>query len=101
MASLLGCDIEKVTLTMLASKLSEDKRDEVIEKKAEIKSLIDEFKKEYTSTIILVSECARFNKMLIKSIFNFGKTNSVFYSSQGKLKEHKDSTKSLMVNCDL
>ncbi|MBN2590868.1 MAG: hypothetical protein JXA96_13470 [Sedimentisphaerales bacterium] len=101
LANLLGCKIEKVTLSNLATMLAEEKRNYVSAKKALIKSLVESFKSEYASTIILVSECSRFNKMLIKSIFEPAKTNSVYYNPNGKVREHRDNNKPWLVNCDL
>ena len=100
LANILRCRIEKVTLSNLASMLSEERREYVNSKKTQIKSLVESFKSEYASTIILVSECSRFNKMLIKSIFQPAKTNSVYYNPQGKVSEQRDHNKPWLVNCD-
>ena len=101
LANLLGCGIEKVTLSNIAAMLAEEKRNFVNAKKAQIKSLVESFKSEYASTIILVSECSRFNKMLIKNIFEPSKTGSVYYKPNGKVREHRDNNKSWLVNCDI
>ena len=101
LAGMLGCAINKVTLSSLANILSEEKRNIINTKKAQIKSLVESFKSEYASTIILVSECSRFNKMLIKSIFEPSKTSSVYYKPNGRVKEHRDNNRSWLVNCDL
>ncbi len=100
-ADSLCSSTEKVTLSMIENMFSEPKRSYVKRKKAQLKTLVEEFKKEYANTIILVSECARFNKMLIKSIFNPAKTNPMYYSAKGIVKEQKENGKSWVVNCDL
>jgi hypothetical protein len=100
-ADSLECGIEKITLSLLETTLSEPKRRQVCEKRTQLKSLVNDFKKEYSSTIVLVSECARFNKMMIKSIFNHGKTNPMYYGANGAVREQKDNRKSWLVNCDL
>ena len=100
-ADSLGCGIENITLSKLANRLPENKRNRVIEKKEQLKSLVGNFKKEYAGTIVLVSECARFNKMLLRSIFNHGQTGSVYYGANGTVREHKENGKSWLVNCDL
>ena len=100
LAGILMCGIEKVNLSNLALMLSEEKRKNVNTKKTQIKSLVESFKSEYASTIILVSECSRFNKMLIKSIFEPAKTNSVYYNPKGKVRDQRDYNKSWLVNCD-
>jgi hypothetical protein len=91
LAHSFNCSIEQMTLSMLETKLADIKRNQVNNKKVQLKTLVEEFKKQYSSTIILISECARFNKMLIKSIFDLGKTGSVFYNASGKAKEHNNT----------
>ncbi|MBN1974926.1 MAG: hypothetical protein JW787_14895 [Sedimentisphaerales bacterium] len=100
LADSLGCGMEKITLSMLETRLPEPKRNSVSTKKTQLKSLVENFKKEYAGTIILVSECSRFNKLLIKSIFNLGKTGSAVYNARGTVGEHKEVNKSLLVNFD-
>ena len=97
----LGCGIEKVTLSNLETMLNGDKRKEVNAKKVLIKSLVENFKKEYASTIVLVSECSRFNKLLIKSIFEPTKTHSVYYNAKGNSRDNRESSKSWLINCNL
>jgi dGTP triphosphohydrolase len=101
LADSLDCAVNNITLTMLGKKLPETKSILVREKRAHLKSLVEDFKTEYTSTIILLSECARFNKILIKSIFNAGKTDSVYYKANGTVSEHKEDDNSWLVNCGL
>jgi len=91
LADYFACGIEHITLTMLENELPEVKNNRVYNKKTELKLLIEKFKKEYASTIILVSECSRFNKLLIKSIFDLGKTGSVLYKANGTTKEHNET----------
>ena len=101
LAKALNCSLETVTLSMLETRLSETKRNQVREKRAHLKSLVQDFKKEYASTIILVSECARFNKMLMKSIFSRNKTDSVYYGANGSVRKYKEKSQSWLVNCDI
>jgi len=39
---------------------------------------------------LLLSECARFNNLLLKSIFDLGKTGAVYYNSNGATKQQTD-----------
>lgn len=100
-ANMLGCGMEKVTLSTLENMLDEEKRNIVSAKKGHLKSLVERFKSEYASTIILVSECSRFNKLLIKSIFEPAKTSSVYYNSKGTTRQSRENNKSWLINCDL
>ena len=83
LADCLGCGFEQMTLSALQASLPEEKKDQVARIKAKLRSLSAELKKEYLSTALLLSECARFNNLLLKGIFNLGKADSVHYNSSG------------------
>ena len=83
LADSLGCGFEQVTLSTLMARLSEEKKDRITRMKAKLGSLSAELRKEYLSTALLLSECARFNNLLLKGIFNLGKADSVHYDSNG------------------
>jgi hypothetical protein len=91
LALALGCGPEKVTLSKLESVLAEEEKAQVAQRKAELKALIKELRKEHLSTALLLSECARFNRLLLKSILNFGKTGTVYYDSNGSTKQQGDT----------
>ncbi|MGB2863696.1 MAG: hypothetical protein WBC05_10265 [Sedimentisphaerales bacterium] len=86
----LGFGIEKMTLSALQECLPEAKKDQVTQMKAKLKSLSAELKKEYLSTALLLSECARFNNLLLKGIFDLGKTESLHYNSNGETRRQID-----------
>jgi len=90
LANALGCNTEQMTLSALEARLPKGKKDQIIKKKAKLMSLIKELKKEHLSTILLLSECARFNNLLLKSIFDLGKTGAVYYNSNGATKQQTD-----------
>lgn len=90
LASALGCGLEQMTLSTLETSLPKEKKGQVAEKKAKLESLIKELKKEHLSTALLLSECARFNKMLLKGVFNLGNTRTVYYGSNGATKHQSD-----------
>jgi hypothetical protein len=90
LAESLGCSIEQMTLSALEESLPEAKKDRVTRMKAMLRSLSEELKKEYLSTALLLSECARFNNLLLNSIFDLGKTGSVYYNSNGAAKRQTD-----------
>lgn len=83
LASALGYDLERFTLTALAKSLSKAKADQVSRMQARLKWLIQELRKEYLSTVLLLSECSRLNNMLLRSIFNVGGTGDVYYNANG------------------
>jgi len=90
LANALGCNIEQMTLSALEASLPKEKKAQVTNKKAKLISLVKELKKEYLSTALLLSECARFNNLLLKSIFDLGKTEAVYYNSNGATKQQTD-----------
>jgi len=90
LAVALGCNFEQMTLSRLETILPEEKRVQAAERKTKLRSLTEELKKEHLSTAMLLSECARFNNMLLKSIFDFGNKGTLVYSSRGTASRHSD-----------
>lgn len=86
----LDCSFEQITLSSLESTLPEAKKAQVTQIKAKLKLLIEELKKEHLSTALLLSECARFNNLLLKSIFDLGKIGVVYYNSNGAARRQTD-----------
>jgi hypothetical protein len=83
LAAALGCNIEHITLSSLEKSLSKTKREQVSRMQTRLKSLVQQLRKEYLSTVLLLSECSRLNNMLLKSIFNVGGTGDVYYNANG------------------
>jgi hypothetical protein len=81
-----------MTLTKLESRLPIEKKAQVAGKKVELRTLINELKKEHLSTSMLLSECARFNNLLLRSIFDLGKTGTVTYRANGAANRQMDGT---------
>ncbi len=98
LANMLDCKTEQVTLTALVAWLPEDRREPVMEIQARLRSLTEELKKEHTSTALLLSECARFNNLLLRTVFGLGQTEEVYYNSSGAAKRQRDSA---LVNLQL
>lgn len=91
LADALGYNTEQLTLSVLEANLSKQQKAQVINKKTKLMSLIKELRKEYFSTALLLSECARFNNLLLKSIFDLGNTGAVYYNSNGITKQQTDT----------
>jgi hypothetical protein len=92
LASALGCDVEQMTLSMLEKNLSKTKTDQVGRMKAKLKSLVQELRKDYLSTVLLICECSRLNDMVLRSIFNLGVTGDVYYNANGVTRRQSDVT---------
>lgn len=91
LAESLDCDIEQMTLSALESCVPETRKNQITQIKTRLRSLSAELKKEYLSTALLLSECARFNNMLLKGILGLGKTESVQYKSNGQTRRNIDT----------
>ncbi len=87
-----NCNIKDMTLSRLEAFVPEVKRNQIIQSKTKLKTLIGKLKKENSRTALLLSECARFNKLLLKSIFDIGNTEAVFYNANGAAKEQNERT---------
>lgn len=83
LASIFGCDRRQLTLSRLADELSGERRDKLIETRTALQKLGQKLKNEYLSTMMLLSECARFNRTLLNNVLNLGQSGSVTYNSNG------------------
>ena len=90
LAAAFGDELKRMTLSALETMLPKERKDQVTQRKEQIRSLIEQFRKEHLGTAMLLSECARFNNMLLKSIFNLSKAESLCYNSNGAAKRQTD-----------
>jgi hypothetical protein len=63
----------------------------VAERRKKLQTLVEKLKKEYLSTTMLLSECARFNSVLLKSVLELGQAEMITYSSGGFAERQTDS----------
>ena len=91
LAGMIGCDFKQMTLSALASCLPESRRGQVVEMRTKLRELIKELKKEHSSTALLLSECARLNSLLLRTVFDLGRTGAVYYNSSGTTKRQVDT----------
>lgn len=90
LAKALGCKIEQVTLSELEHRSPEERQAQLTERKVKLRTLIKQLKKEHLSTAMLLAESARFNRMLLRAIFDLGKVSPVTYSPDGQAKQQTD-----------
>ena len=91
LALALGCSIGEVTLSRLSNIVSQDKNAQIIQRRTRLLSLTEELKKEHLSTVMLLSECARFNSLLLKNIFDISKSGTITYDSTGGTKRQTET----------
>lgn len=92
LAGAFGCNIQEMTLSRLEATLPEQKKVQVSDRKASLQALIRQLKTEHSSTAMLLSECARFNRLLLRTIFDVGKTGTVMYNPDGGRRQQIDTT---------
>lgn len=91
LAKAFGYTVEQMTLSALESSLPESQRAHITERKIQLRTLVNEYKKEHVGTAMLLAECARFNNMLLKSIFDFRRAEGVCYDSSGTAERESDT----------
>ena len=83
LATVLECSLEEMTLSRLEAELFGEKKTEVTERRTKLQTLTGQLKKEHLSTSMLLSDCARFNSMLLTSVLELGQTGTITYGPRG------------------
>jgi hypothetical protein len=90
LSNLFDCCVEDVTLSYLIDVLPAETSAQIAEKKVALRALVERLKKEYAATVLLLSECARFNNILFRSIFDLGEAAAITYGSNGEAKRQSN-----------
>jgi thiamine pyrophosphate-dependent acetolactate synthase large subunit-like protein len=91
LALMLGCDPSRFTLSRLQSMLPEPRQTAVTSRRARLRFLVTELKREYTLTAVLVSDCARFNRALMRAFFGTGSQVGTLYKPSGQAKQQTNA----------
>jgi len=86
LASTLGCEADGVTLSTLQAVLPVENRGDLIKRQRRLKTLIGELRREYRLTAILVSDCAKFNRALLRTVFKVDGADTLTYSPSGTVR---------------
>jgi len=92
LAQMLGCSIEHVTLSALVQVVSEPTKVALAQRQGKLRDLAAAIKKEVLSTSMLLSDCARVNRLLLKGILRFKNPETVTYNSSGAASVHNDGS---------
>jgi hypothetical protein len=92
LAMALGCGAGRLTLSKLQSMVPEPQRASVATRQERLSSLIAELKREYMLTVALVSDCARFNRTLMRTFFGVCSQTGVLYSPSGQMRQPTTTT---------
>jgi hypothetical protein len=92
MAEIIGCPQESMNLSGLKQHLSQPELiEQLSDRQLKLRNLVTRLKKEYVTTVALLSDCARINSALLKCIFGRGRENLVCYNSDGEISRQNDA----------
>ena len=91
LARLWGCETKEMTLTRLIQILPPERSEQVRQTKERLEHLLSKFKAEHLSTFMLLSECSRFNEVMLSALLN-GKRDESTYNRQGSMKWQKNQS---------
>jgi flagellar biosynthesis/type III secretory pathway chaperone len=91
LADALGCEkVDDVTLSKVETVLPADTAAEVVERRVRIRSLVSELRREYSATVLLMTDCARFNRLLLESILALNRSGTITYGADGTTKRQSE-----------
>lgn len=91
LALLLGCDAAAATLSRLEAELAGTHKHEIGSRKTKLRTLANRLKVEFAGTQRLLGDCTRFNRMLLKSIFQMARPGTATYTAAGSAKRQADN----------
>jgi len=97
LARIWGCETKEMTLTNMIKILPPERSRQVRQTKDKLESLLLRFKAEHLSTFMLLSECSRFNDVMLSALLN-GRRDESTYNRQGSMKwQSKESIMNLQL----
>ena len=90
LAEACGIESEFATLADIEELIDGPLKLEFNQKRSKLKVLAFEVKKDHLSASMLLSDCARVNRMLLDSIFGGGKGREISYSANGSAKRENN-----------
>ena len=86
LADELHCDTAEMTLSMLKNRLSGPRQEAVVERQTRLMRLSLDLKREYALTARLLSDCARFNRLMMNVFFGTSGKGQMTYGANGATK---------------
>lgn len=91
LAVVLGCSREEMNLSRLELSVPPSRQRAVSEKKTRLRALAEKLRTEYLRTTMLLSECVRLNRLMLKGIFGAGCDRiGITYTADGNAKWQMD-----------
>lgn len=84
LARIWGCETKEMTLTRLIQILPPERSEQVRQTKEKLEHLLSRFQAEHLSTFMLLSECSRFNEIMLSALLN-GRRDESTYNRQGSM----------------
>ena len=81
-AEVLGCGADEVNISRICQHVGERERELLTDRQEKLAGLVNRLRVEHSCTRILLNECSRFNKMLLRGIFGQGR-EAVVYDRRG------------------
>jgi hypothetical protein len=79
----LGCARAELTLSRLCRELPASLRESLKARQDRLRALVADLRREYGLTALLVADCARFNRSLMRAIFGLGDKGCTTYARSG------------------
>jgi hypothetical protein len=83
LAAGLGCPERDLTLSRLRGELRGQIQAAVADRQARLRALAAQLKREYTLTVLLIRDCTRFNRSLLRIFFESGGRGGTTYRPNG------------------
>jgi len=84
LAVMLGCEANELTLSKLHAALGDVQAQAVASRQQQLKSLVTDLKREHRLTTMLISDCARFNRSLMRVFFGSRGAETTTYGATGQ-----------------
>ncbi len=94
LAADLGCAAPEVTLSRLQCHLTGPRREALADRQARLRALTTQLKHQYTVALLLLRDCTRINRTLLRAFFGSGGRGGTTYSASGA--EQRPSPEALM-----
>jgi len=91
MAEVLGCTTQELTLTFLKKAASGPVLTSIAQVQQKLKTMAKRLQNEYSATVTLLSDCARINSALLRTVFERNLPGLVCYDSAGLTKRQGDA----------
>lgn len=91
LAALLSCSPKEITLTRMETHVTNGRNADIASRKNRLQALTGLLKKEYLGVQMLLADCARFNRLLLKIIFETGRSETITYKPTGAAQRQTDT----------